>query len=309
LTKRMVTFLSIAVAIVAAASLGFPQRVVVEFTVIALSLFLLTQFVRPVGLVGESTRFVLGVPLYLAGFALGLAASTVVGADDPETRRLLRHIPLLFPGVALAWSLLSVRRLSTRDGKQRRVRIAILALVGLLLVGLAPGTVLATIAAVCAALWAVSRRWVGQLATHRRSRLLLLVVAAPVALLFAARTTLEQESALSITIRAESGGIYSTLGTFLAVYWVTVCLSSIRVALRTATLRMPIRIRLLLTYLWSTIVPGLLAIGLIAVAVFAGIGALQARSAKNLVIADLESLESTLVEGGPLAFAAEDSVA
>jgi serine phosphatase RsbU (regulator of sigma subunit) len=287
----------IAAAVLAVAILGGQWAVMVELAVVAASVAILSRILKRASPRMEAVRLIVGIPLYLLALAVQVLVIVFLSNSRIATPFTLTVSASLFPGAALAFSVLSVYRLRKPGEKPRRARIAFFVLLGVLLASTGMPSVLPAAVAVCAAVWAFPKGWLKDLAQGHRRRAIQLGIASPFAFFFAPRLNLGEEAVSNVTVPWGGSGVYTMVRLFVAAYWFSVLLHLALLSVRGASLRLPIRVRLGLTYLFSTVLPAGLTIVFIAVAMYAGIGALRARSARNLVLADLRALETRLREG------------
>jgi serine phosphatase RsbU (regulator of sigma subunit) len=269
----------------------------VELAVVAASVAILSRILKRASPRTEAVRLIVGIPLYVLALAVQVLVIVLLSNSRIATPFTLTVGASLFPGAALAFSVLSVYRLRKPGKEPRRARIAFFVLLGVVLASTGMPSVLPAAVAVCAAVWAFPKGWLKELAQGHRRRAIQLGIASPFAFFFVPRLNLGEEAVSNVTVPWGGSGVYTMVRLFVAMYWLSVLLHLILLTVRGFSLKLPIRVRLALTYVFSTVLPALLTIVFMGVAVYAGIGALRARSARNLVLADLRALETRLLEG------------
>lgn len=284
---------------------------------VALALF--TRIPPPATTRGELGRFAIGPFLYILAITGGQLLAEQVALDLIIAGRagwlLLFRV---LTGAALAWSALSVIRLGGGwwVRRRRRVVIALILTLALALLDAPAGIVLAV--ALYVVLFVVPSRWVDEVSGKWGWWVLGLVMLTPIAaMLFSAdlEITLSQDVAPAGLALADpneliASPLFKILSANFSFFWLLLPVRLV-VNLFTGTfgLRVPIWLKLMLTYVFSTLIPTLLLLALVTVTVYLGIGTMRAHAVRSLVYDDLVQLEERLDEGRIEAYAPVDSVA
>jgi serine phosphatase RsbU (regulator of sigma subunit) len=218
----------------------------------------------------------------------------------------------------MAWNLGSIVRLggSAWTRRRRSVTVAI-ALTAALVLFDAPSA-LRWIAAIYVVLVAAPTNWVEELTGRWGWTALGLLVLAPLAIIvFGADVSVTFPETLltsrpigvdSLQVLVESS-LLGLITQYMTAYWVMIPLRIAAAFFQgNFGLRIPIGFKLALTYVFSTVIPGLLLLLLLSVTVYLGIGTMRARMVRNLVYADMERLQTALQERSLSQFAPADSV-
>jgi len=220
-----------------------------------------------------------------------------------------RLVESIIATLRLSWPLAIVYHLHNKSSSgwyRVSIPFVMLALLGLL----RANAVYAVVPILWLCIWGISRDWFGEIMSHRRWKLTLLFLTAPTGILFLTRTMESgiPTSDIVITGMGTGGSLVELLRLFLTVFWFSLGFHVIIRSIRHLILGSSIRFRLGLTYVFSTIIPGLLATILLMVAVFAGIGSLKANIASKLIEEDINALKVVLTEEKGGCVAAEDSI-
>lgn len=301
----------------------FAEQFLFDLFVSVLAVVVLAR-VRPARtLDGEIGRLLIGallLPLSLVFLRAGILGIRVIAPEGELLR--WEMIGRVLPAFALAWSFWAVVRIGGEWWLRRSRRVVIGAALALVALLLRSETFLEWVAVAYAILFVIPTGRLEELDGRRRWWVLALLLAGPLMALFCSlRVT---NSGVGVTlgggIRMELGpqvidslrtrGVSDFAQRLLAFYWLSM---PVRMLIATAQgkygLRIPIWLKLAFTYLFSTLIPGLLLVALVAVGMYAGVGTLRARAVRNLVYQDLENLEEALRERRLDAFSPADSVA
>ncbi len=284
-------------AVLAVVLLGTRPTVLVELAVLTAWVLVLSRILKRASPRTEAVRLIAGIPLYLLALGIQVILVVLLSHARALTPLALIVVTSLPPGAALAVSVLAAYRFRRPDEEPRKVRIMLFVMLGVVLAATEIPPPLPTAGAICAAIWAFPKGCLKDLARSHRRRAILLGIAAPFAFIFMTNSTLDEGPASSADVSLGGSSVFTLVRVFVAAYWLTVLLRLALLSVRGFSLTLPIRARLGLTYLFSTALPALLTVVFLAVAMYAGIGALRARSARNLVLADLDDLEVRLREG------------
>ncbi len=278
-----------------------------DFLVLIAVTCLVFRMLRPCSVSCGFWRLLIGLPVFL----LTRVISALLLVADQEAGAMWSH-PLgmvlsLLTSLGLAWSIVAIYRLC-RWNQRGRGRRALIPGGLLLLLGILDADMnYALVVSLWLVLWGISWEWMGSLGRGRRWKWLLLFVLGPLGMLFSAHGTGESGDIDLVVANALAlSGVYGALRTFLVVYWISFPLRVIGRGMRHLVLGFSIRVRLGLTYFFSTIVPALLAVALMAVVIFVGIGSLKAQATRNLVRNDLRAMEVALQDRR--SFADPDSI-
>ncbi|MCB2199865.1 SpoIIE family protein phosphatase [bacterium] len=284
---------------------------------VALALF--SRIPPPATTRGELGRFALGPFFFIIATTAGQFLAELVALDLIITGRagwlLLFRV---LTSTALAWSALSVIRLGGGWWVRRRRRVVIALILTLALALLDAPTGIVVVVALYIVLFVVPTRWVDEVSGKWGWWVLGLVMLTPIAaMLFSAdiEVALTQDIAPAGMALADPNElITSPLFNILAVnfnlFWLLLPVRLV-VNLFTGTfgLRVPIWLKLMLTYVFSTLIPALLLLALVTVTVYLGIGTMRAHAVRSLIYDDLVQLEDRLDQGRIEAYAPADSVA
>ncbi len=324
--KRAITILAVlAGALMAPQLLGrgdisMPVRLIYDIFTLALALAVFAR-IRPARTTGgELGRLLLGVPAYSISVALYVLVYEIAlrfGRTEIGGSEGILLVSRMFLSFGLAWSLLSVIRLGGPYWSEHKRHVIIVAVVTLSLVLLNAPKFIAYIAGIYIALWVDPFRWVEKLKRGSRWWITLLFFVGPVCgLIFVSDITpgSGQEDAtpgLTLIHQQIAGlGLLEILKHYFVAYWILVPVRIIMKMLRGAFgIRIPIWIKLGFNYIFSSLIPGLLLVALLAVAIYAGIGTLRSRTVRNLIYSDLQELEDALRQRRLDAYSEADSVA
>lgn len=323
--KRMITFAATVVGAVLALLFfegGYRSPVarwLYDLFVLILAVVLAGR-IRPARTVrGEVLRLCLGVLIGLISVSLAsllfVTATPSLFQAGKESWLLLVRILLAFPIAWTAWSLL---RLGGASWYRRRRSTLVFGVFVLMLTVFDTPPAVFTVTAFAFALFVVPWHWIERLTGRDAWLILLLIVTTPFACVVffgGLDVNLQDTSTLAVsysssrTAPLEQSPLIGAGYTFAASAWFMLPLRLV-VALFQGLfgIRVPIWLKVGTSYLFSTLIPGLLLLLLIAVAVYLGIGSMRAATVRELIQQDLRELEQALVEGRIARFAAEDSV-
>ncbi|MCU0612881.1 MAG: PP2C family protein-serine/threonine phosphatase [Candidatus Eisenbacteria bacterium] len=265
-----------------------------ELAVMGLTLALVTSVVHRRTPRIEAWRFIAG-PLV---FLVAVLATEAIGGVRGERAGLIRQGAALgLKGVALAWSAVAIARLGAGGWVAAAWRAVPPALLAYVLLVVNASSTAVTLCLAVVALWGIPAGWLRELPSTRAGKLqaVMLVMLAPMAFLFSAGIHIGEGDRTMIGGQ-DTAGLIGSLQSLLLLFWLTLPLRLVLRGFKYLMLGLSIRMRLVLTYFLSTVVPGLLVVVLVGVAVFAGIGTLRARVASNLVSHDLEALAARMDE-------------
>ncbi len=265
-----------------------PDPVRVEAALLLVALGLLSRFLPRASPEVEAWRFFVGPLLSLVATLGGGLLRTALGASSAV---LAWGLGASLSAVALAWPGLALLRLNGGACAQRPWRATAAALLVSVLIALRAGTTLLAAAVLVLAVWGDLGRRLYEPDGRAGWRRVVLLIGWPLVLLYSA------ESSSAPLARSEAPGVLEALKELFRFVWIV---SGARVILSGFSHVMhglPLRTRLLLTYFFSTLVPGLLVLLLGAVVVVAGIGTLRAGIASALIRRDLAELSSWLERG------------
>ena len=222
--------------------------------------------------------------------------------------------------VALAWNVWSVIRLGGSLWDRRRRRVVVGFVLTAALAFFDSPSVLVWLAGLYVILAAVPLGWMDELTGKWGWSAIGLFILAPISMMvFAVNMNINFPE--NITASMLPAGVldlnelvysqlFSILQRYLVLYWVMIPLRIAAAFFQgNFGLRIPISLKLALTYIFSTIIPGLLLLLLLSLTVYLGIGTMRARMVRNLIYEDLEGMEAALMRRRVDMFAPEDSVA
>ncbi|MFH0882778.1 MAG: SpoIIE family protein phosphatase [bacterium] len=270
---------------------------------------------------GEMGRLAFGVLFFALLQTIVSVLSAQIAIDLVIAGRigwlLLTRVVL---AIGIAWNLWSVIRLGGSLWMRRRRRVVIAFVLTAALAFFESPPLLIWIAGLYVILVAVPLGWMDELTGKWGWSAIGLLVMAPLAMIvFAAHTQMTYPENVVTSIIPSGVSdlndlVYSPLfiivQRYLALYWVMVPLRIAAAFFQgNFGLRIPISLKLALTYMFSTIIPGILLLLLLALTVYLGIGTMRARMVRNLIYDDLEGLETALFQRRIDTFAPADSVA
>jgi len=270
---------------------------------------------------GEMGRFAFGVLF----FALARTASLVIVEQIASDLLLAGRVGWLLLARAaasfgLAWSLLSAVRLGGLAWMRRRRRVVIAVVITAALVILDSPSYLIWIAGIYIILAVVPLHWTEEMTGRWGWSAIGMLVLAPLALIvFGAQFQINLPEGAVTTVRPIGvpnlnvlldSPLLATLQRYLLLYWVMIPLRITASFFQgNFGLRIPISLKLAMTYFFSTVIPGILLLLLLVLTVYLGIGTMRARMVRNLIYEDLNFLEKSLIDRNMDAFSQEDSVA
>ena len=284
------------------------RQVRIELAALGLAVVLLSALVRRRAPVIEIWRFIAGPLVFLLTVLASEAATGLWGA---RAGLLTRALTLALDVLGVGWSVLALARLGAGGWYDRSWRALLPACLAYLLVVVRASPTAVSLCLVAVALWGIPTGWLEGLASTRIGRWQtgLLILLTPLAFIFTAAVNISGPEVAVAGTQEKVSGMVGSVEDFLLFFWLTLPLRLILRGFKHLMLGLSIRMRLLLTYFFSTLVPGTLAFVLVGVAVFAGIGTLRARVVSNLVTQDLEALASQLDDIRLSSFAPHDSLA
>jgi serine phosphatase RsbU (regulator of sigma subunit) len=267
---------------------------------------------------GEILRLSFGILIHIltiVAFSSIVIATNL--ADFPSRAPswlLLTHVPL---ALNIAWSMMSIIRLGgfSNWGKRRRAVLIYAVFVIVLLLAGAPQPLL-VILAIAFVLFVLPWPWVELLSSRDGWYILLLFVLAPLGfMLFMSGISSNEADGLIVSVAMASvepllsSKLLDWLGDIVAFTWFVVPIK-LTVALFQGLfgIRIPIWLKFSTTYIFSTIIPGLLLLLLVILGVYMGIGSLRAQLVRDMIHQDLQDLELALVESRLQGYAEIDSV-
>lgn len=259
-----------------------------ELAAVGAAVGLLAAMVRHRSHTVERWRFICGPVVFLgAAAASDLLSSGMRGGLPP----LRQAFALVLRSLGLGWSVLALLRLGLGRWTAVSRRAVIPALIAYLLIVANAGSVAVSVLLAVLALWGIPTHWLpeprGRVATWQTW---LLVLMTPLAFVFGSQIHVAGGEVDIDGGGQRASGILGSLQTLLLLVWLTLPPRLLLRGFRHTMRGLSIRMRLLLTYVFSTLLPGFLALVLVGVVVFAGIGTLRARVASNLITQDLEDL-------------------
>ncbi len=325
MTHRRMLTISIALAGAIVAFLFFGSAYKHEFArhlydiALFASAIVLIKRIRPARSVrGEILRFALGILIHVGTITIFSSILLALNFSEiPPLERgwlLLTHIP---QAISIAWSMMSLVRLGgiSSWGKRRRsVLIVAASALTLILVG-APNPLLVVLAIVFV-LFILPWSWVELLRGRDGWIILLLFILAPIGfILFTSGWNASEADGLTISLASSSieqflsSPILEWIADLIAYTWFAVPLK-LTVALFQGLfgIRIPIWLKFSTTYVFSTLIPGILLLLLVLLGVYIGIGSLRAQLVRDLIHQDLQNLELALADDRLKGYAAVDSV-
>ncbi|MBN1423853.1 SpoIIE family protein phosphatase [Candidatus Fermentibacteria bacterium] len=274
-----------------------PSEVRLELAAVGLAVGLLAAVVRRKDVTGETWRFIAGPPVFLVAVVVSDLLSGVLGGRIPP---LLQVVELGLKSLGLGWSVLALLRLGKGSWTTASWRAAVPALIAYLLISVNAGSASIAVFLGALALWGIPTHWLHELRGRTgRWQKWLLVLMTPLAFIFGSSIRAAGDEINISGGEQTASGILGGVQTLLLFVWLTLPARLLLRSFRHLMLGLSIRMRLVLTYVFSTLLPGFLALVLVGVVVFAGIGTLRARVASNLIVRDLETLASQLDHGVP----------
>ncbi len=253
---------------------------------------------------GELTRLIGGVLLYFiltfARIALAVLLSSLFeGEQNSSTWLLLLRIPFAF---AMAWSLVSLIRLNEAFWAQRRRRVIVAVILTLVMAWFDTPSALVILLTISVVLNVFPVNFMEQLTRWRGAWFVSLLFLSPLfGAIFAADLSMNDFSGMSVSLSSGEasstrnlmdGSLLPILRGYFSWFWFLLPARMIVALFRgLIELRVPIRLKLAFTYLFSTLIPMLLLIALIALVLYLGIGANRAESLRDLMRQDLQELE------------------
>ncbi len=268
----------------------------------------------------EIYRFEVGILLHLlfslllSGVLLLIAFQTIQPVD--ESWLLLLRIPFAF---TLAWSIWSLIRMGgMRNWGKRRRAILVFSTLSLIVIGAnAPAAVL-TIFAIIFALFIQPWNWVESLSRRSGWVIFGLFILAPVGfVVYLGGISGNETEGLNISV-SSAGAAEAMLGSnffelisnIIAFTWLAVPLKlTVSLFQGMFGIRLPIWLKFGSTYVFSTIIPGMMLILVIFVGVYVGIGSSRAKIVRDMIHNDMRSLETALAMDQLRGYAEEDSIA
>ncbi len=296
-------------------------RLLFDFFALAFAMVLVGRIAPARTLRGEMGRLAFGVLFFALLQTTVSVLSSQIALDLVVAGRigwlLLSRLVL---AVGIAWNVWSVIRLGGVLWMRRRRRVVIALVLTVALAFFESPPLLIWIAGVYVILTAVPLGWMDELTGKWGWSAIGLLFLAPVAMLiFGSSVEMTFPENLSSVIAVSgvpnlnvliTSPFFAILQRYLLVYWAMIPLRIAAAFFQgNFGLRIPISLKLALTYVFSTIIPGLLLLLLLALTVYLGIGTMRARMVRNLIYDDLEDLENGLAQRRIDTFAPEDSVA
>ncbi|MDP8205284.1 MAG: SpoIIE family protein phosphatase [Candidatus Electryonea clarkiae] len=293
------------------------------FDLFFLALFItLLVKVRPAKNKGyESSRFIFGVPLFAFAVICAFLIERLVDSQIGSNASLLwLHLARAFPLFAFSWSALSVVRLGETEINKIRRRIIIAVIIATFIAILNTPPIITMLFAVYVGIWVIPSKWIETLDKKERRWLIGILITVPFAVAWYynagivirefLHSNLVQINDHSPVSGDNRGDLVSMLGLSLSFHWLFLGSRIVITGLQGKLgWRVPITVKLVLTYILSTIIPGLLLLSLVSISGFVGIGALRSNSVGNLINADLKEMEEILLQGKWEIFVEKDSIA
>ncbi len=321
--KRILTAVAVLLGALLATQI-FPASKLTPIVLVLVDLFYFSLAVtillriRPVETLEKGVRFlVLSVLYYLLAFLVQWGMVALIGFGLKSWQSYLESIWIILqflPTFALVWICLIAFHLGGENWLRYRRRIIIAIVLTAFLILIQAGNWLVFLAGVYVVLWVAPLGWTESLAGKGRWLLPILVIWAPVADVILNGSILSVYPVLSKATlfdpTREVTTLTKVLRIYLALYWIVIPLRIVTAVIQgTYGLRVPIRFKLLFTYIFSTLIPGLLLFAIVIVIVFTGIGTLRSRIVRSLIFEDLRRLEQAVIDRKREFFTSQDSVA
>ncbi|MBZ0263900.1 SpoIIE family protein phosphatase [bacterium] len=304
--SRFITVVGVVVGAIAATRLFAKPEITVP-SVVLLDLFflllagvLLYRIPATLSIGKEFSRLLFGFVLLALFNLLKLFLLQFLSQNVPLTYIDHWNAMLAFlPSLGVAWITIILIRVGGEMWFQIRRRVIIHAVIILFAIIFQANRFFVVLIALEVALYAIPYRWVENIEEKDRSWALLLLLLSP---LYAV-----------VALGGISGTIFDILfkedpvqtiqfTTFTQILRYIIAIFFILLPIRIIVhafqggygFRIPIRVKLAFTYLFSTIIPGILLVAILLVAVFTGIGTLRARAVGELLTTELDRLAALL---------------
>ncbi len=255
----------------------------------------------------EVNRLLFGIILFLVSVVIKVYIyNSIIPGLETISQNLWIYFARLAPALAHSWSIISLVRLGGENWNKRRRRVVIVLVLMVFLALYRIPEFMAVLIGLLIAIWVIPTEWITSLKGKSRKWATVLVIALPVVFfIYTGNGILLSSLWLSQSTELTDAGSQPALitGTTLItiisyvilIYWIFLTLRIIMVLLQGGFgTTVTIRVKLVFTYFFSTIIPGLLLVALLSVSVFIGTGTMRARLVAQLIEKDLKKLEMLL---------------